>query len=44
IRHGIGTGKLASVVKEFLITHPNVVEFRDGLPNEGGFGSKVVRL
>lgn len=44
IKHGIGTGKLAAAVKEFLKTHPNVIEYRDGSPSEGGYGSKVVKL
>ena len=44
VKHGIGTGKLAFAVKEFLKTHPSVKGFRDGTPAEGGFGSKVVSL
>ncbi|NLK67153.1 MAG: endonuclease MutS2 [Campylobacteraceae bacterium] len=44
VKHGIGTGKLAAAVKEFLSSHPNVKAFRDGAPNEGGYGSKVVSL
>ena len=44
VKHGIGTGKLAFAVKEFLKSHPSVKSFADGLPNEGGFGSKVVKL
>lgn len=44
IKHGIGTGKLAYAVKEFLKSHPSVKSFNDGLPNEGGFGCKVVKL
>lgn len=44
VKHGIGTGKLAYAVKEFLKSHPSVKSFCDGLPNEGGFGSKVVKL
>lgn len=44
IKHGIGTGKLAYAVKEFLKSHPSVKAFRDGTPSEGGFGSKVVKL
>ncbi|MBO7369983.1 MAG: endonuclease MutS2 [Campylobacter sp.] len=44
IKHGIGTGKLAFAVKEFLKSHPSVKEFRDGTPSEGGFGSKIVRF
>lgn len=44
IKHGIGTGKLAYAVKEFLKAHPSIKGFRDGTPNEGGFGSKIVKL
>nr|MBP3725527.1 Smr/MutS family protein [Campylobacter sp.] len=44
VKHGIGTGKLAFAVKEFLKSHPSVKSFADGLPSEGGFGSKVVKL
>lgn len=44
IKHGIGTGKLAFAVKEFLKAHPSVKGFRDGAPSEGGFGSKIVKL
>ncbi|MDD6056068.1 MAG: endonuclease MutS2 [Helicobacter sp.] len=44
IYHGIGTGRLSSVVREFLKTHPKVVGFEDAPPREGGFGAKVVKL
>lgn len=44
IKHGIGTGKLAYAVKEFLKSHPSVKAFKDGTPSDGGFGSKVVKL
>lgn len=44
IKHGIGTGKLAYAVKEFLKAHPSIKAFKDGAPSEGGFGSKVVKL
>lgn len=44
IKHGIGAGKLAYAVKEFLKAHPSIKGFRDGAPNEGGFGSKIVKL
>ena len=44
IKHGTGTGKLAYAVKEFLKAHPSIKGFRDGAPNEGGFGSKIVKL
>lgn len=44
IYHGIGTGRLSSVVREFLEKHPKVVEFMDAPPKSGGFGVKIVRL
>ncbi|MCI6988542.1 MAG: endonuclease MutS2 [Campylobacter sp.] len=44
VKHGIGTGKLAYAVKEFLKAHPSVREFYDAPPSDGGFGAKVVRL
>ena len=44
IYHGIGTGRLSSVVREFLEKHPKVVEFMDAPPKSGGFGAKIVRL
>lgn len=44
VKHGIGTGKLAYAVKEFLKAHPNVKSFNDAHPSEGGFGAKVVKL
>ncbi|MGP1485790.1 MAG: endonuclease MutS2 [Campylobacter sp.] len=42
--HGIGTGKLAYAVKNFLREHPSVKEFFDAPPNQGGFGAKIIRL
>lgn len=44
IYHGIGTGKLAYAVKEFLKGHPSVKSFTDAPAHMGGFGAKVVRL
>lgn len=44
IYHGIGTGKLAYAVKEFLKQHPRVKGFEDAPPQMGGFGAKVVYL
>lgn len=44
VYHGIGTGKLAFAVKEFLSKHPKVKEFSDAPFHMGGFGAKVVRL
>ena len=44
IYHGIGTGKLAYAVKEFLKQHPSVKSFEDAPPQLGGFGAQIVRL
>ncbi len=44
IYHGIGTGKLAYAVREFLKTHPSVESFCDAPPNRGGFGATLVKL
>lgn len=44
IYHGIGTGKLALVVKEFLQAHKSVKSFADAPAHQGGFGAKIVRL
>jgi DNA mismatch repair protein MutS2 len=44
IYHGIGTGKLAYAVKEFLKEHPSVKSFEDAPPQLGGFGAKIVYL
>jgi len=44
IYHGIGTGKLAYAVKEFLKVHPSVKSFRDAPAEMGGFGAKIVTL
>jgi len=44
VYHGIGTGKLAYAVREFLKTHPSVESFHDAPPNEGGFGATIVKL
>ena len=42
--HGIGTGKLAFAVKNFLKEHPSVKEFFDAPANQGGYGAKIVKL
>ncbi len=44
IYHGIGTGKLAYAVREFLKEHPSVKSFEDAPPQQGGFGAKIVHL
>lgn len=44
VYHGIGTGKLARAVSEFLDIHPRVVSYNDATSKEGGFGAKVIKL
>lgn len=44
VYHGIGTGKLAYAVKEFLRTHKSVKGFEDAPPSMGGFGAKIVKI
>lgn len=44
VYHGIGTGKLSFVIKEFLKTHPKVLAFYDAPPQMGGFGAKIIKL
>ena len=44
VYHGIGTGKLAFAVKEYLKKHPKVRGFEDAHPSSGGFGAKLIKL
>jgi DNA mismatch repair protein MutS2 len=44
VYHGIGTGKLAFAVKEYLKKNPHVRSFEDAHPSSGGFGAKVIKL
>lgn len=44
VKHGIGTGKLAFAVKNFLKNHKSIKEIKDATPNEGGFGSKIIKF
>ena len=44
IIHGIGTGTVRSIVRDFLATHPLVKAFRPGERDEGGDGATVVSL
>jgi DNA mismatch repair protein MutS2 len=44
IIHGIGTGTVRNIVREFLTRHPLVKSFRAGEPNAGGDGVTVVRM
>ena len=44
VYHGIGTGKLAYAVKQFLDSHPSVTSYSDAHAGQGGFGAKVIKL
>ncbi len=44
VYHGIGTGKLAYAVKNYLKSHPKVKSFTDAPPHMGGYGAKLVTL
>ena len=42
--HGIGTGTVRQIVRDFLAAHPLVKSFRTGKHDEGGDGATVVSL
>ncbi len=42
--HGVGSGKLAYGVKEFLKTHPSVKSHEDAPVNMGGMGATLIKL
>lgn len=44
IVHGIGTGTVRNIVRDFLASHPLVKSFRSGGQSEGGDGVTIVRL
>lgn len=44
VYHGIGTGKLAYAVKNYLKSHPKVKKFEDAPQHMGGYGAKLVHL
>lgn len=44
VYHGIGTGRLAKVVRDVLSAHPKVLSFDDAPPNMGGMGAKIIKL
>ena len=44
IIHGIGTGTLRQIVRDFLAGHPLVRSFRSGNEEEGGGGVTLVNL
>jgi DNA mismatch repair protein MutS2 len=44
IIHGIGTGTVRQIVRDFIDKHPLVKSFRPGRQEEGGDGVTIVRL
>ena len=44
IIHGVGTGTVRQIVRDFLAAHPLVKSFRTGKHDEGGDGATVVCL
>lgn len=44
IIHGKGTGVLRKGVQEYLRTHRLVLDFRDGNPDEGGYGVTMAKI
>lgn len=44
VYHGIGSGKLAHAVNEYLKTHPSIIEFSDAPANMGGYGAKIIHV
>ncbi|MDR2151286.1 MAG: Smr/MutS family protein [Helicobacteraceae bacterium] len=44
IIHGVGSGKLARVVREALKAHPRVKEFMQAPANMGGIGATIARF
>ena len=42
--HGIGTGTVRQIVRDFLAAHPLVKSFRTGKQDEGGDGATMVSL
>ena len=44
IIHGLGTGTVRNIVREYLAGHPLVKSFRPGERDEGGDGATVVRF
>jgi DNA mismatch repair protein MutS2 len=44
IIHGMGTGTVKQIVRQYLASHPLVNSFRSGKREEGGDGATVVKL
>ena len=44
VYHGIGSGKLAAAVREYLKRHPGVAYIEDAPISMGGFGAPLIHL
>ncbi|MDX1809527.1 MAG: endonuclease MutS2 [Sulfurospirillaceae bacterium] len=44
VYHGIGTGKLAYAVKNFLSTYPSLISYGDAPAKMGGYGATLIKL
>jgi DNA mismatch repair protein MutS2 len=44
VYHGIGTGRLAAAVREYLKTHKGVAYIKDAPMSMGGYGATLIHL
>lgn len=44
VYHGIGSGILSKLIKQYLLNHPKIASFEDAPANQGGFGAKIIKL
>ena len=44
ISHGMGSGRLAYLIKEALEIHPCILEYKNAPPNMGGYGATIAKL
>ncbi len=44
VYHGVGSGALAKMVKEFCKAHPRIKKCEDAAPNQGGVGATVIKF
>jgi DNA mismatch repair protein MutS2 len=44
IIHGVGTGVVRNIVRDFVVSHPLVRSFRSGGRGEGGDGATIIAL
>ncbi len=44
VYHGVGSGALARMVREFCKNHPRIASCEDAAPNQGGSGATVIKF